>query len=208
MLTESPFEAGVLGLFVAITIALILLVALRPRMIESTGGRAVIFVALLVLPVLVTALGTSAHLEYATSTTFCLSCHVMEPYGESLLIDSGEHVPAVHVQNALTPRDHACFACHTSYTMFGDLQAKLRGLRHVWVNYLGEVPEKIALYEPYQNRECLSCHRDARSFAENEMHVELEAELDSGETSCLDCHEQIHDVEHLDSLPKWREAAP
>ncbi len=195
-------------LFVVVTIVVVGLVALYPQLTESRRGRAAIFVALLVLPLLSTALGTSAHLGYAKSTEFCLSCHVMEPYGESLDIDSDEHVPAVHVQNNLIPRDDACFACHTSYTMFGDLQAKLRGLKHVWVHYLGEVSEPIALYEPYQNRECLSCHQDARSFEENEMHSEIRAALGTGETSCLECHDQIHDVAHLSEMPRWPEATP
>jgi hypothetical protein len=41
--------------------------------------------------------------------------------------------------------------------MFGGLKAKLGGLRHIYVHYLGKPPqpEDIKLYEPYNNRECL-----------------------------------------------------
>ena len=47
-----------------------------------------------------------------------------------------------HYQNNRIPRDKACFTCHTDYTLFGDAKAKLRGLRHVYVNYLGRSPRR------------------------------------------------------------------
>ncbi|MEI9815368.1 MAG: hypothetical protein WDO18_23165 [Acidobacteriota bacterium] len=52
----------------------------------------------------------------------------MEDYGRSLYIDDPSYVPAQHYQNALVPRDHACYTCHTQYTMFGTVQAKLKGV--------------------------------------------------------------------------------
>ena len=88
----------------------------------------------------------------------------MEPYGRSLLVDDPAYVPARHFQNNRVPRDDACFTCHTNYTLFGDYKAKLRGLRHVYVNYIGTIPKQIKLYDPYNNRECLHCHGGARTF--------------------------------------------
>ncbi len=191
-----------LGLF-AVAIVFVTLVGFRPSLTKARGGKILAFAALFVVPLLATGLGTATHLEHSKSTEFCLSCHVMEPYGRSLAIDDSEYLPAVHFQNGLVDRGHACFDCHTSYTMYGDLQAKLRGLKHVWVNYLGTVPEKLELYEPYQNRECLHCHAGARSFAENEFHADdLEALL-GGETSCLECHEFVHAVQELGGLALW-----
>ncbi len=202
-----PISTHVQTAFVFVSIALIVVVVLRPRLIERPSGRALAFVAFFLMPALATAFGLTVHLEHAKTTDFCLSCHVMEPYGESLRVDSAEHLPAVHFQNTLMPRQDACFACHTTYTMFGDFQAKLRGLKHVWVQYLGTVPEELALYEPYANRECLSCHGGARSFEDNEMHVDLRSELANDETSCLDCHDLVHDTGNLDALERW-EAGP
>ena len=89
------------------------------------------------------------------------------------------------------------------YTLFGDAKAKLQGLRHVYVHYLGELPAKIALYEPYNNRECLHCHPGARGFEENEFHIEIRAELVANTTSCLECHDAVHAVAKLAELPKW-----
>ncbi len=200
-----PYLEWGLAAIVLAAIALIALVALRPSLSAARGGRILAFIAFFVLPVLVTWLGASAHLEQSKSTEFCLSCHVMEPYGKSLYVDDPSFVPASHFQNTRIARDHACFTCHTDYTLFGDYKAKLRGLRHVYVYYLGEVPEKIALYEPYRNRECLHCHAGARSFEESELHLEIRAELASNETSCLECHDTVHEVAELAGKPLWKE---
>ena len=83
--------------------------------------------------------------------------------------------------------------------MFGDLQAKVTGVRHVWINYLGTIPDDLTLYQPYQNRECLYCHGEARFFNEDGLHGEMRPEFDSNEISCLECHTLVHDVGQLDT---------
>lgn len=201
-----PYFAEVLALLTLVTIALAALVALRPALTAARGGKVLAFLALLVLPLAMTALGLSSHMERSKSTEFCLSCHVMEPYGKSLRVDDAGFVPASHFQNNRVPRDKACFTCHTDYTMFGDAKAKLRGLRHVYVYYLAGAPEKISLYEPYNNRECLHCHAGARSFEESELHVEIRDELRTNQTSCLECHDVVHEVDQLAGKPLWKEA--
>jgi cytochrome c-type protein NapC len=196
-------EEAVLAV-VAVAVALIAAVVLRPAMLGTRGGKILAFLALAVMPVVATAMGLSAHMEKSKKTEFCLSCHVMEPYGRSLRVDDASALPAAHYQNQRIDREHACFTCHTTYTMFGDVKAKMTGLRHVYINYLGEVPKKIELYEPYNNRECLHCHAGARSFEENEMHGEIRAELGSNATSCLECHDVAHEVESVDGKPVWK----
>ena len=192
--------------FVLVSMGLIAVVAFRPSLTMARGGKILAFIALFVFPLLATGIGTSIHLEHSKTTEFCLSCHVMEPYGKSLLIDDTDYLPAAHFQNRRVPRDHACFTCHTSYTMFGDFEAKVRGLRHLYVNYLGTIPDQLQLYEPFLNRECLHCHSGARSFEESELHVEVRQELAEDVTSCLECHESTHDPESVDGLPKWKGA--
>lgn len=192
------------GLAVLTVVAVVLIViAVRRARRPGPGSRALAFVAFFVLPVTITGLGVAAHLEHAKSTEFCLSCHVMEPYGRSLRVDDESWVAAVHFQNHLLPQGRECYTCHTTYTMYGDFEAKLRGLRHVYVQYLGTVPEKIELYEPYRNRECLSCHGGARRFEAEELHAEIRGELAADEVSCLDCHAPVHDVESLEGLALW-----
>ena len=203
-----PYFKEVLAVLTLVTIALAALVALRPALTAARGGKVLAFLALLVLPLAMTALGLSSHMERSKSTEFCLSCHVMEPYGKSLRVDDAAFVPASHFQNNRVPPDRACFTCHTDYTMFGDAKAKLRGLRHVYVNYLAGPPEKIALYEPYNNRECLHCHAGARSFEESELHVDIRDELGANRTSCLECHDMAHEVAELAGKPLWKRAGP
>jgi nitrate/TMAO reductase-like tetraheme cytochrome c subunit len=201
-------SATLVGALVAFAAAMAITVAVRPSITNSAGGKVFAFAALLVLPVLAGMAGLSAHVEKSKETEFCLSCHVMEPYGKSLHIDERAHIPAVHFQNHLVPADRACFTCHTTYTLFGDYNAKLHGLRHVYVQYLGTIPKHIKLYEPYNNRECLHCHRGARSFEEGAMHNVDPATLPAvkaNKLSCISsgCHETVHDVANLDKMKSW-----
>lgn len=194
---------------VFLTVGLAALPALRPELTRGRGGRVLAFVALFILPALLTAGGLTAHMEQAKSTEFCLSCHVMEPYGESLWTDDPSFLPASHFQSRRISRESACYTCHTDYTMFGDATAKLRGLRHVWVQVLGDLPapEEIELYTPYKNRECLHCHEGARSYLENELHADVLTELASGELSCLECHSEVHDVGGVAERERWHGTA-
>lgn len=186
-----------IGLFGAeIIIGAVLIISIwflmsRPALLAEPRARLLAVFAFFLLPLLVTWAGFSTHMEGAKSTSFCLSCHIMSPYGRSLYFDSPAYLPAAHFQNRRIPRDEACFTCHTTYAMYGDLRAKLRGFRHLMVQITGP-PDKIELYEPYQNRECLHCHDGARSFVESEMHAGALEQLRSNEVSCLVCHSQVH----------------
>lgn len=191
-----------------LAVALIVGLLGRPELFAERTGQGLGLLGFFILPVLVTGLGATGHLEQSKTTDFCLSCHVMEPYGKSLLVDDEGYLAAAHYQNKRIPRERACFTCHTTYTMYGDFKAKLQGLKHLYVYYLGTVPETLELYEPYANRECLSCHGGARSYEEDELHAEIRSELASGDISCLECHEPVHDVANVADLELWREAQP
>jgi cytochrome c-type protein NapC len=189
--------------FLFIAICLVVTVWLRPDLASSTGGRLLVFAALFLVPIASIRVGFQVHLQGSKDTRFCMSCHVMRPYGQSLLVADDSHLPAGHFQNRRVDRDHACFSCHTQYTMFGDLNAKMNGLRHLWVQATGRVPEKLHLYAPYNNRECLHCHVGARRF--DELHRDDMTQLVANEISCLECHGNGHDVEALASAEMWTE---
>lgn len=193
---------------VLLIIALIAFVVLRPEMLAARGGKIMAFIALFALPGLATVAGFAVHMEHSKTTVFCLSCHVMEKYGQSLHFDDQSHVPAAHFQNARIDRDHACFTCHTTYTLFGDYKAKAKGLKHLYVNYLGTIPAKIQLYDSFQNRECLHCHSGARSFEEKSDHADIREDLATSATKCTECHGPVHDVEHLAGAKTWPETKP
>jgi cytochrome c-type protein NapC len=205
----GPLTLAVAGLVVLGVFSAIVLAA-RPAVVQVKLGRAFAFAFLFIVPLFALTLGVADHVERSKTTEFCLSCHAMEPYGKSLLVDDRSLIPAVHYQNHLVPADKACFTCHTDYTMYGDVTAKLRGLRHVYVNYIGGVPKKIALYTPYNNRECLHCHLGARSFEEGATHTAEEgtmAKIKANRLSCISsgCHESAHNVAALGQATSWKE---
>jgi cytochrome c-type protein NapC len=198
--------------FIALAGIIALLVGTRAHVTRSREGKILAFVALLILPVTAVGIGFSQHMERAQSTTFCLSCHVMTDHGRSLHIDDPSYLPARHFQNNSVPRERACYTCHTDYTMFGSVNAKLRGTRHLWVQYLGAIPapKDINLYTPYNNRECLHCHLGARNFEEAAPHQktpDLLTRAKSNELSCMSagCHEFVHDVGSLQDQSFWKE---
>lgn len=190
------------AILVILTIGLILLIAFRPALTRTQGGKILAFVALFVLPVASMRAGFRLHFESTKETSFCLSCHVMEPYGESLLVADDSFLPAAHFQNRRVDRKYACFECHTQYTIFGGMKAKMRGLRHAWVYYTGQAPEKIEPYSPLHNRECLYCHTGSRDY--EELHEDDKAELMNNEGSCMECHGRMHEVATVDAAPKWK----
>ena len=189
---------------VILTIALVVLIWRRPELTRTQGGKLLAFVALFVLPIASVRAGFRLHFEETKSVAFCLSCHGMEPYGESLLVADESYLPAAHFQNGRIDRNTACFACHTQYTLFGDMKAKMTGLAHLWVHYTGQTPEKIELYQPYNNRECLYCHVGGRRF--EELHEYDMPSLTSNERSCMECHGDSHDAANVHAKEKWRDS--
>jgi len=198
-------------LFAAVTILLAILIGWRPDLTRAADGKILAFIALFILPCVSMWSGGNYQLERATSTQFCVSCHVMEDYGRSLYIDDRSYVPAAHFQNNRIPRDQACYTCHTDYTMFGGVKSKWRGLHHVYVQYIGKIPkpEDIKLYEPFNNRECLHCHAGARSFEDAASHhkkLELLETVKANKVSCMSsgCHDIIHEVGDLKDAKFWK----
>src|ERR1700730_16024713 len=163
-----PSPLGLLFILLGTTIVLLVVILVRPSLTATIGGKVLAFLAFCALPVLCGVWGLSEHFERSKQTNFCLSCHIMEPYGRSLDVDDANHIPAAHFQNHRIPADEACYTCHTNYAMYGTMGVKLQGLRHVSVEYLGKPMKPIHVYEPFNNRECLHCHAGARSF-ENEI---------------------------------------
>lgn len=200
---------NVLIVIVAAVVVLVGLIAYSAGALTANRlGRLVLLGGLGLLPLVVTGAGVTVGVRESSQTQFCVSCHEMEPYGQSLFVDNAESLAAMHYQKRLIPRDSTCYACHTDYALFGDAKAKLNGLRHVWVHYFGTIPERPRLYQPYPNYNCLHCHDDARGYLESASHRELQAELQSGQRSCLTCHTLAHDMEGVKAGKFWQVEAP
>ena len=179
-----------------------------PHSHRRAKERSSLLSRLFLFPLLCSAVGFSAHMERSKTTTFCLSCHIMEPFGKSLYVDDSHYIAAAHFQNHRIPADEACYTCHTDYVLYGGIRAKWRGMRHVYVQYLGNppAPEAIRLYTPYNNRECLHCHLGARSFEESATHTAIHDDIVSNQVSCISsgCHDTVHNVASLANAKFWK----
>lgn len=197
-----------LGLVILTAILVVAALATPPDLISQRSLRLLLFVVMFIAPVGTTVGGLAYSVNASSQTSFCISCHEMHNHGKSLQIDDSEVLAAVHVQNRTVPTDRSCYTCHTDYAMFGDFKAKLNGIKHLWVHYLGEIPEKLELYQPYSNANCLHCHDQARSFLEAKGHGGERAPFDdlrSGTVSCLTsgCHDVGHAIDDLADADFW-----
>jgi cytochrome c-type protein NapC len=192
----------IVALLAGIGITVLLLLGAH-ALAGHTVGRIVLLVGLVGVPILLAAGNISYGVHESSTTRFCLSCHEMQRHGKSLFADNRQALAAVHYQNRLVDRETVCYSCHKDYAMFGDVKAKLNGLRHVWAHYIAGVPKKIELYQPYPNSNCLHCHDDSRRFVEGTAHRPVLGALYAGTTSCLSCHRVAHDMAKVDADELW-----
>jgi cytochrome c-type protein NapC len=208
-----PLLSTLLLSLIAVSAILIGVLVFRPSVTSTQTGKILAFFVLFLLPLICLGMGTSYHIDRSKRTEFCLSCHEMEPFGKSLHVDDPTYLAAAHFQNHRVPAEEACYTCHTNYAMFGSFRAKLHGLKHVYVHYLGTppAPEAIRLYDPFNNRECLHCHLGARSFEEGVVHTAdpaLLPAIKANKISCVSsgCHEVVHNLGSLNNVKFWKGA--
>jgi NapC/NirT cytochrome c family, N-terminal region len=193
---------------IALSIVLAAVFLIRPSLTNAAGWKIVAFIGLCVLPALCIVGGMNTHVQRSEQTQFCISCHVMIPYGQSLYVDDPGHIPAQHFQNHRVPPDMACYSCHADYSIYGPLKDKMQGLKRIYMQYVSTPPNPITIPGGFKNAQCLHCHLGARSFEENPVHVAMMDALKSNQTSCLTsgCHDTAHDVANLKQLKFWRPA--
>src|SRR5450432_526622 len=206
VLDSGPFVLpAFLIVALATGLAIVVLLALGAGSLAANRvGRLVLLVGLVALPVMLSAGNLTMGVHESSSTRFCLSCHEMQRHGKSLFVDDRHALAAVHYQNRFVPREGICYSCHSDYAMFGDVKAKLNGLRHVWVHYFRPQPERLELYQPYPNKNCLHCHDDARSFVEAPAHRPVMDALAANRVSCMSCHRVVHDLAKVDAQTFWQ----
>jgi len=185
-----------------------------PKLTAARTGKVLLLLALFVVPFFLLQIGVSQSLTGSKQKDFCTSCHEMQVYDTSLHIDDPEYVPANHYQNRMVPQDTACYTCHTDYTLYGDIEAKFNGMKHVFVHYFGDVPEagEIKLYKPYPNDNCLQCHRGSRAFEKKKAHTSEGVTLEilyGNQKSCASngCHDKMHDIKKIGGMDLWGKPA-
>ena len=137
-------------------------------------------------PLLVVGGGTVLVFERAERVEFCASCHLtMKSFVDDMKDSKSHSLAALHFKNRYIP-DNQCYSCHTSYGLFGTVQAKKEGLNDVYRYYTRTYHLPIKLRTPYPNTDCLKCH--AGSVKWEAAHEDYKDALFSGEATCMQCH--------------------
>ncbi len=199
---------GILIFQIALSIVLACVFLIRPSLTHAASWKILAFIGLCVLPALCIVGGMNTHIQRSEQTQFCISCHVMVPYGRSLYVDEPSHLPAQHFQNHRVPADMACYSCHADYSIYGPLKDKMQGLKRIYMQYVSTPPDPAAITIPggFKNDQCLHCHAGARDFEEDAIHSAMMDSIKSGQTSCLTsgCHDTAHDIANLNKLKFWK----
>ena len=183
---------------VAIILTSYALYAVLKGELNGVPGKAVMLVGVVLLPSFSVATGMLLVFIRAESVEFCASCHViMQPYADDMTDEDGTGLAAVHFVNQYIPGNQ-CYECHTSYGLFGTVEAKLHGVGEVFRYYTGSYDLPLEMWQPYSNADCLKCHAGSRKWQGLAAHTEddMQAQLYDDRVSCMSCHESGHRVEH------------
>jgi nitrate/TMAO reductase-like tetraheme cytochrome c subunit len=152
--------------------------------------QATLFLAVVAIPVILSAVTFEVSFERSKSVEFCASCHVMTRFVDGLSEPDSDLLAAKHYQFRRINKNQ-CYTCHSDYDLWGPVKAKMNGLRHMAHYYFGEAREP-KLYKPFPNDHCLQCHDKAKSFVKAATHQDIMESLRSNETSCITCHGPVH----------------
>ncbi len=164
--------------------------------LSGVPGKGIMLVGVVLLPSFSVATGMLLVFIRAESVEFCASCHhVMQAYADDMTDPEGTGIAAVHFGNRYIPGNQ-CYECHTSYGLFGTVEAKLHGIGEVYRYYTHTYNQPIEMWQPYANRDCLKCHANSRKWLLVDAHTDedMQAQLFDDRISCMDCHESGHNV--------------
>ena len=183
-------------------IFLILSYSLRDKL-KRGEWKIFTFVTIFLFPLMYSLYAFNSKIDDMKTVEFCGSCHTMEDYVTSLTVKDDEPLSSVHYRNNYVPKETACYSCHTSYAMFGGIEAKFNGLKHVYTYLTNPEIDTIKLYKPYSNNNCLHCHGTGERYLNHKKHNKepgLIKKIAIGEKSCLSsgCHDMGHYIEKED----------
>ena len=173
------------------TLLVLILLVVQRRLSESTLKWFSIGTFVL-LPLLVISMGNIIGLQHAKKVEFCHSCHLtMGHFIKDMQDPDSQTLAALHYRHRWSPDDQ-CYACHTSYGLFGDIQAKRKGAEDFLKYYTGTYSFPVRMHTPYVNAGCLKCHERTPKFVASESHSEVLVEIRQGDLRCIDCHGPAH----------------
>jgi len=201
----DPVEVwGSRFLIITICVGIALLLFNLFKFRGTTAGPfswALLTAGIILVPLMATGLGTLLVFDRAERVEFCASCHLtMQTFVDDMRDPKSESLAAVHFKNKYIP-DNQCYVCHTSYGMFGTVEAKMSGMIDVYKYYTKTYPKTLSMREPYPNHDCLKCHVESAKWLKHEEHVAARDDLFADKMKCLDCHGSDHPA-HPDSVRK------
>src|SRR3990167_9972213 len=132
---------------------------------------------------------TSYNLDRSKSVQFCAGCHQMDQHVANVTDPESKSLAAKHFKRYWVNKN-TCYTCHTDYSLFGPVKAKMNGLVHMYYAYFTGIKEdEIEIYKPYPDHNCLQCH-ETRRFDKVEEHGER-----GPDERCVDCHDDVHENE-------------
>jgi nitrate/TMAO reductase-like tetraheme cytochrome c subunit len=184
-----------------ILVSYALVKAVRGQLV-GVSGKVLMLIGVVVLPIFSVTTGMMLVFTRAERVEFCASCHhVMQAYADDLTNPDGTGLAATHFANRYIPNNQ-CYECHTSYGLFGTVEAKIHGIGEVAKYYTGAYDLPVAMWKPYPNADCLKCHAESKKWLSVDAHTddEIGQELFADLTSCMSCHDTAHQVRQSDEM--------
>ncbi len=185
----------VAALFTLVVIGYTLIRARRGRLTGPTG-KALLLSGVVLLPSFSVGTGLLLVFARAERIEFCGSCHrAMGDFVVDMENPNGTGLAAVHYANQYIPNDQ-CYQCHTSYGLFGTMEAKIHGVGQVFRYYSNSFEPPVTMWRPYPNADCLKCHARSRKWLAEPAHADedMKAGLFQDLISCTECHDAGHEV--------------
>lgn len=166
------------------------LIAHRGRL-AGFRSRALLFVGVCCVPFPAVLMSSAVGLEQSKAVAFCESCHVMGSFVADMKAPDSQSLSALHFRNRYIQSEH-CYNCHTDYGLFGTLEAKVGGMRHVWSDFAGSSDQAVRPKTNYRFTICLNCHGQSPKFVQQKKHADVVNKVVRGESACTDCHHHSH----------------
>lgn len=160
----------------------------------STLSKALLVTAIVVVPAFALSTGMLLVFERAERVEFCGSCHLtMKAYVDDMKNPGSEGMAAIHYKNQYI-HSNQCYECHTSYGLFGTVEAKISGTIDTYRYYTRTYKLPIKMRHPYPNGDCLKCHSQSVKWLSHEEHTgaSVKEGIFSSQISCMDCHGAEH----------------
>lgn len=148
-----------------------------------------------IIPVITSSAGGVLVVERSERVGLCNSCHLaMRPYVNDMKNPNSHSLAALHYRNRYI-EDNQCYSCHTSYGMFGTVEAKSEGIFDVYRYYTRTFSLPLKMRHPYPNNDCLKCHAGSAKFLAS--HKKDREAMFADDVSCMQCHDDDNPAHSL-----------